>query len=222
MMNTNAQIFLDQLSAATTHFACVAWIDLHCTSTSVFSFVRGELDKLTPCRVCDGFSQTMIFEHPSDVQLFKYDDGKSIDQLPAFLMGKISAFVGDSLVNVGNYFAAFLSLWTAFCSRAQFALSLCQSLFIFAKEFRIGNSFTVRQHGKLFQANVNAYAFFRFGKGCASHSTDKQAYHLPVELRADGQRLDFAFNRAMQFDFDFADFRQLEFARSIANPDCGR
>ena len=47
-MNTNAQIFLGKLSAAATHLACVAWIDLHCTSTSVLSFVRCELYKLTP------------------------------------------------------------------------------------------------------------------------------------------------------------------------------
>jgi hypothetical protein len=36
--------------------------------------------KLTPGRVCDGLSQTMILEHSSDVQLFKYDDGIFIYQ----------------------------------------------------------------------------------------------------------------------------------------------
>ena len=71
----------------------------------------------------------MILEHPSNVQIFKYDDCKSIDEFSALLMGKISALVGYALMNVRHYLAPLLSLWTALCGRAQFLLSLCKSLF---------------------------------------------------------------------------------------------
>jgi hypothetical protein len=143
MMYPNAQIFLYYLTAATTHLAGVAWIDLHRSPTSVFSFVRGQGCKLTPCRVCDGLSETMIFEHPSEVQLFKDDDTKSIDQLSTLLMGKFSAFVSDSLIQMGYYFAAFATFWTAFLFCTQFALYFGESLLLFSKELMISVSLTI-------------------------------------------------------------------------------
>src|SRR5687768_13351388 len=115
MMNTQAQIFLDVFSAARTHLTGVAWIDLPCTSPSFFRFVRCEIDKLTPGRVCDCFGETVIFEHPVDVELFKNDDSESVDQLAAFLMSKVSAPVGDAFMNCGNYLATFTALLCSFC-----------------------------------------------------------------------------------------------------------
>jgi hypothetical protein len=56
----------------------------------------------------------MLFEHPLDVQFFKYNDCESINQFAAFLMGKISALVGNSFMHMSNYFAAFVSLRAAF------------------------------------------------------------------------------------------------------------
>jgi hypothetical protein len=49
----------------------LVWIDLHHSPTSIFSFVRCELNKLTPGRISNGFGGAMVFQHPSDVQLFK-------------------------------------------------------------------------------------------------------------------------------------------------------
>src|SRR5215208_8001316 len=155
-MNTNAQIFLDKFTTARTDLARVAGIDLHRTASSVCSFVRCELHKLTPCGICDGFGETVILEHPAYIQVFKYDDCKSIDQLAAFLMGKVAALIGNAFVYVRDGLAPLVALWRAFLGGAQFTLSLCQSLFFRAKESRVSNRLTVRQDGKFFQAHVNA------------------------------------------------------------------
>ena len=47
----------------------------------------------------------MILEHPANIQIFKYDECKSIDEFSAFLMGKISAPVGYALVYARDHFA---------------------------------------------------------------------------------------------------------------------
>ena len=85
-MKTNAQIFLDKLTTARAHPARIAWIDLHRTPPSVCCFVRCALHKLIPRSITDGLGETMILEHPANVQILKDDDRKSVDQFAAFLM----------------------------------------------------------------------------------------------------------------------------------------
>jgi hypothetical protein len=212
-MNSNAQILFDYRAASATGLARIAWIDLRYTPTSIFSFVRCELHKLIPCGIGYGFGETMILEHPSDVQVFKCDEGKSIDQLSALLMGKISALVGYALVYVRYYLAPLPSLWTALYGCAQFLLSMSQSLFIRAKEFRISNRFTCRQRGKVSDSHV--YANCASGlRQCLMLDFYREA-GKPFARRCarDCERLDFALYRAMELDFDIAYFRELELAR---------
>src|SRR5215470_1347497 len=102
-MNTLAQIFLDYAAAAATHPARVAWIHLYHTSPSFFRFVHCVLYQLTPCRVCDCFSETVILEHPSYIEILKHHYCKQVYQFPALLMRKILALVGYSLVNASNH-----------------------------------------------------------------------------------------------------------------------
>src|SRR4051812_44330780 len=114
MMDANAQILFDDLAAAATHLTGVVGVDLYDHTPGAFCLVRGELYELTPCGIRDGFSEMVILEHPVNVQAFKGDEGKPISQLAALLVGKISAFVGDAFVYVGDYLAEFAPLWTAF------------------------------------------------------------------------------------------------------------
>ena len=104
-MHSNAQAFLDNLSAAATRLTGIAWIDLCALSISVCCFIDRELHKLIPCRVCYGLGETMILDHASDIQVFKYDGAVLVDQLPAFFVGKISALVRYTFVHVRHYLA---------------------------------------------------------------------------------------------------------------------
>ena len=211
-MKTNAQIFLHPAAAAATHLACIARIDLHHTTPSVFSFVRCEENKTVPRCVRDGFSETVIAEHTSNVQIFKADDSKSIGQLSAFLMSKVAPFVGHSLVKVRDYFARLLSLPTSLRRRAQFPLSLCQSLFFCTEESRILDRFTVGQHGKFFQPAVNPRLIECDWQWLRLALDRKASEPLARRCPRDGQCFDFPFHRAMQFDFHPSDFRQPQFA----------
>src|SRR5215467_4545613 len=122
-MNANAQTFLDNFTTAATPLTRVAWTDLYHTPPSFFRFVRCVLYQLTPCRVCDCFSETVILEHPSYIETFKCYDCKKIYQFSALLMGKILAFISNSLVNMRDYFSGLLSLRAALSGCAQFLLS---------------------------------------------------------------------------------------------------
>ena len=109
-MNTNAQIFLDYRTTARTHLTRVAGIDLHRTASSLCSFVRCQLHQLIPCGICDGLGETVILEHPAYIQVFKYDNCKSVDQLAALLMGKVAALICYALVNVRDDLAPLVAL----------------------------------------------------------------------------------------------------------------
>jgi len=45
----------------------------------------------------------VIFEHPWYVQILKYDECKSINQLSTFLVREVSALVRNTLMNAGYY-----------------------------------------------------------------------------------------------------------------------
>lgn len=197
-MDTNAQTFRDYLTAAATHLARVARIYLHHTTPGTFSLVRCELDKLTPRRIRDGFGEPRVLEHPANVQIFKYDNSKAVEEFATFWMSKVAPLV---------------ALWRAFPSGAQFLLSLCQSLFFNAKEFRVSDLFTIRQHGKRFQPAVNTRCICR-GRQWFWLTLDTKAREPFARRTAgDSQRLYLAFNGAVQLDFHLADFRELQLAR---------
>jgi hypothetical protein len=211
-MNTDAQTFLDYFTTAATHLACALWIYLYALSTSIFRFVSSVVYKLTPRCVCDGFSKTVILEHPAYIQRFKYNDSKSVYKLPAFLMGKVTAFVRYTLVYASNYFSPLLSLWRAFLSCVHFSLSFCKFLFFQAEESRIGDRFTCRQHGKFFQPAVNPCLSKCQRLGFSFTLNRKASVPFARRCPRDGERFDFPFYGAMQFDFHPTDFTEPEFA----------
>ena len=96
----------------------------------------------------------MILEHPAYIQVLKDDDCKSVDQLSALFVGKISAPVCYALMNMRHYLAPLLSLSTALCGCAQFLLSLCKSLLISAKESRVSNMLAGRECGESLKPTI--------------------------------------------------------------------
>src|SRR5438046_3162028 len=78
-------------------------------STGTLSLVRKELCELTPRHVRNAFSQTVIVLHALDRQILNCNNVKSVDYSPAILMSKVFAPIGDTFVNVSNYFTPFLA-----------------------------------------------------------------------------------------------------------------
>jgi hypothetical protein len=77
--------------------------------TNVLSFIRGVRDQSIPGRIREAFCQIFILKHVPGVQLFKDDHADTACQLPAQLMGKVFAPVGDPLMDMLNGLASFVS-----------------------------------------------------------------------------------------------------------------
>lgn len=65
------------------------------------TFIAQELTEHPPTRIGDGFSKTVILEHPADIQIFNPDMSILIYKLPAQLMQKVLALIGYLLMLPG-------------------------------------------------------------------------------------------------------------------------
>src|SRR2546423_8064532 len=145
MMYTYTQIFFDYRTASRAEFACIARVNLHATPSSVFSFVRRKLYELIPSCVLDGFTKTVIANHPFDIQIFKGDDSEHRNESMAELMSKVATTISDALMDASHCFALL------------FSLGLRQRFLIRAKESWVSYLLTCGKCRKRVQANVNAY-----------------------------------------------------------------
>jgi hypothetical protein len=122
------------------------------------SFCRfaGQHTKETrPGRVTDAFSQTMIVEHPVDLQIFHCNQPKLVDNLAAVLVREVGSTPANPLVYSGYNLALSLALTRAFRRFGKLALSFSQSCFFRSKEARVFNLLTVREGSKGFKPNIN-------------------------------------------------------------------
>ena len=104
-MHTHTQILFDYRAARRTESACVARVNLHARSTSVFSFIVRELYELIPRRIRNTKGQAMILDHAADVQVFKGDDAEHGNESVTELMREVAATVSDTLMDAPRRFA---------------------------------------------------------------------------------------------------------------------
>ena len=92
-MDTDIQRFLDHRRTAGALPGCVSRLNQNDDPTSVFSFVRGVLDQLTPGRIRNALGQTMILKHILDPQILKGHQAEGVCQCAAHLMCEIPSNV---------------------------------------------------------------------------------------------------------------------------------
>jgi hypothetical protein len=141
--------------------------------TSIFSFVSEILSKLRPCRIGNGFSKTAIMQHPVDRQVFNTDCVVFIDDFSGFLMTKVIAPIGYSLVHFSNSLASFLSFWTSLFRFRQLLLNFNKVFFIFSKEAGIVNFIPIGESRKRDKTYINANSLIRFGEWFVFSNTGK-------------------------------------------------
>src|SRR5215210_2625440 len=107
-MDTLRQIFQDHHPARGAFLTCPAWVNLSAHSTSIFSFVSCELDKLIPSRVRNRQGQRMIPDHALDVQFLEKDCAVHADKRMTQLMSKVIASKLNALVDASSYFVSLL------------------------------------------------------------------------------------------------------------------
>jgi hypothetical protein len=80
----------------------VGRVDFEERSASFFRFARKLLKELRPCRVGNTFCQTMIMNHPIDMQIFHTDGSKGVDDASTVLMGEVVASPFGSFMNTSK------------------------------------------------------------------------------------------------------------------------
>ncbi len=68
-MHPHGQIFLDHRHTTATALRRAAWVNLDRRATRLFRFVARRGSELIPRSIRNTFRQTVIFQHPRDVQL---------------------------------------------------------------------------------------------------------------------------------------------------------
>lgn len=201
LMHTNAQRLLNHRSAPATALRCSAWINLDIRPTSISRFVARIGSELIPCCIRDAFRQTVVFEHSCDAQILKHDDAKTINQLSAFLMGKVLAPIRYSLMDTSEDLAPSCSLWRSLRLFAQAALRPLQVMLIAAKETRVVYYLASRKRGEFLKTDIHADSRFRHVGGLLIRFLNgKGDKPLTGTASPQGDSLNTSFDGTMKID----------------------
>ncbi len=186
----------------------VGRVDLDERSASFFRFAREVVKELRPRRVTDAFCQTMVVNHPVDLEVFDADRPEAVNDLPTLLMGEVLAPECNTLMHPRNGLAMLAPLWCAFRQFGVLALHLSPRLFFCTEEARVLNLFPAREGCKGFESHINTDLLR--GIGQAFRFTFYREAHVPLARRGtrDGTRLDLPFDLTVIHHLDAANFRE--------------
>src|SRR5665213_479012 len=151
---------LVSMPAPTTGLTRVCGIHRHEPTTGTCCLVRQIRAELAPRGITDALGQTVMVDHPVNLQVFDTDDLEAVDDLPAVLMGEVLAPIGDPLVNPSYHLPALLPGRAALCFPAHPALGPSQVVLIASEEPGIGDSLPRAQRGEGGQAHVDTHCLF--------------------------------------------------------------
>src|SRR5450755_170238 len=186
----------------------VGRVDFDERSASFFRFARELVKELRPRRVTDAFCQTMVVNHPVDLEVFDADRPEAVNDLPTLLMGEVLAPERDTLMHTGNGLAMLAPLGCAFRQFGMFTLHLCQCLFFCTEEARVLDLFPAREGCKGCESHVNTDLSINWFK--AFGLTFYGEAHVPLARRGTGNRAGFdgTFDLAVRDHLDAANFRE--------------
>lgn len=209
-MDTLRQVFFDNRTTTGTSLGSVFGVNQYNTPASFCRFARGVLYKSPPGYVSyslvNGFVAVCL--HPINVQIFKDHQPKTVDQLSAFLMGKIITPVFDTGMNVVKSLDSLTSLRTTLWKRTHFALDTLQVLFVLLHPALAFNRFTCAKCGKSGQAQVNTGHLRRYRQRPWFNFTRETSIPVTQSIALDSERFNSTFNGPVQLNFHVAYFGQ--------------
>lgn len=201
---------LANLCAAETRLTRTGRIDRNKFSTSVFSFVANEVEELRPSGIRNAFGETTVSHHPFDIQILDRDKAVIINKPSAQIVVKVRPLIPDvngrpsqKLNRLAPAIRAFLASCNSSRRNAELSLRL-------AEVTGVMNLGTVRERGEVGQANIDANHLRIERERLRQDFTDKQS-EPPSSFPLDGESLNSAFNRTVQFDANVTDFREAQF-----------
>ncbi len=183
-------------------------VHLNQAATSVFSFVRDFIEKGRPSGIID-----TLGKHPAcksfDVQIFDGYHAIIVDQPTRNLVVKVRPLIMDVRVRSLQKLYGFPATMRTFLSSGNLTLCLAEFCLCLTVVAWIVNLRSIRKRGKRGQANIYADAFKRRGQ-VLRFTLNGKTREPSSGFALYGKRLNLALQRAMQFDFDLADFRQAQ------------
>ena len=164
LINSNRERHFLPRSARAAILACVRGVDLFKRPSSIFSFGFRYLEKVTPGHIIDGFSEMVVLDHPVDIQGFNLDGVKSFNQVMANFVMKVFSTIGDALMFQCNYATGASAVRAALRFAGKSLLRQLEFSAGFLQRARVGNSFPVRERGKVGYASVNPDAQASLGE----------------------------------------------------------
>jgi len=190
------------VSAPVTILSGVGGIHGNEFSASVCSFAGKICDELSPCRIHNALGKTAIVNNPVALDVLHGNHPKAIDYFSGFLMSKVCALIGYTLVNARNYFARLCPFKGSLLCLRQFALSISQRLLFFAEKAGIFNYFSCRERGEVNQSNIYSNLFNRFWKKIGFAYTGESSEPLSGSFESNATGLYFPFDRTMKGGLD--------------------
>src|SRR6266567_1460042 len=164
-------------------------------SASFFRFARQSVKKSCPRCIVDALSQTMIMRHAVDMQIFHTDHPEVVDDLPAFLMGKIVTSELHPFVNPCHNLTMFSPLRCALSKFGVFALHFRQGFLLLAEKARVGYLFFLGERSECLQPNVDTN--LRSNRFKAKRLTLARKADVPLSCRRPLHRTGFHLAHAL-------------------------
>ncbi len=128
MIGSFTQGYLLPMMTPATILRRVGRVDFEQRSASFFRFARELLKELRPCRVGNTFCQTMIVDHPIDMQIFNTFGTICVDNLATLLVREVVTSPFGSFMHTSDHLAMRAPLFGSLLQSGMFALNLCLRL----------------------------------------------------------------------------------------------
>ena len=208
-MDTDAQIFRNNFSAAGTLLGGASGVNEQYGTTGAFSLVRGVLDELAPGHICNVAVDNAVIarEHVRDVQLLKDHKLIVVDQLAAFLMRKVGTPIRGTLVGMVKSMQYLKTFGSSLIEVFLLPLEPGNVVGVPFHPALALNLGTIGKHGERFQTKVDTNGFGVGRKRFGLDLTREAGVPLTVTT-PNGDGLDSSLNRPVQLNLDRANLRE--------------
>lgn len=164
----------------------------------------------SPTRIGDAFSQAMVFEHSTDIQVFDLDVPEFAYNPVAQFVQKVLALIGYLFVLASDSKSGLLAPLASLLASEQLALKSFQSTFRLSEILRVVNLFAGRQNGKMLQPQVDSdRARLWFGIGNFYLALNRDEIFTRLDF-CHGTVFHLAFNRPVKDGPNITDFGQVD------------
>jgi len=208
------QRFLHVCTATATELRCrLERVSNDEPATSTYSLVAGHSQEVAPRGISDMFGETVIFEHPVDVQVLNGNSTIVIRYHATGLMQKIFTLVGNPLVLDCQQVNNFSTVTATFDLSRYPTLQVFQSLLGFYEMTWVLDYHSIGEGGEVFQSDIYSYSLILEGMwgGIVFNLTGEHDKPFTRFSSFDCHGLDFTFRNTMQNNRNVADFGNIQF-----------